>query len=294
MKYAFMARHRSVWPVRWMGEALGVSASGFYEWLSRPESNRSTSNRALLLRIRESFESSHRTYGSPRVWRDLRDWRVPGGLNRIARIMRQAGLVARPRLRRPDYSVGKRSVIAPNLLDRQFTASAPNQKWVADFTYIATGEGWLYLAVVLDLFNREVIGWSIKPRMTADLVTDALAMAWFRRRPQPGVLFHSDRGSQYASNLMQARLVEYGMTGSMSRKGNCWDNAPTESFFNSLKNERVHGARYKTRAQAAADLFEYIAVFYNRRRRHSTLGYCSPTQFLQDWLSKHLPQNLAA
>jgi transposase InsO family protein len=159
--------------------------------------------------------------------------------------------------------------------------------WTGDITYIQTGEGWLYLAVVLDLFNREVIGWSIKPRMTANITTDALTMAWFRRQPAPGVIFHSDRGSQYASLAMRDKLAEYGMTASMSRKGNCWDNAPTESFFNSLKNERVHGTRYDTRADAESALFEYIEVFYNRRRRHSSLGYCSPTQFLQDWFSKH-------
>ena len=177
--------------------------------------------------------------------------------------------------------------MAPNLLARNFTPEAPNRVWTGDITYIPTGEGWLYLGVVLDLFNREVIGWSIKPRMTADIVTDALSMAWFRRQPDAGAIFHSDRGSQYASLAMRNKLVEYGMTASMSRKGNCWDNAPTESFFNSLKNERVHGTRYDTRADAAADLFEYIAVFYNRRRRHSSLSYCSPTQFLQDWLSEH-------
>ena len=147
---------------------------------------------------------------------------------------------------------------------------------------------------MLDLFNREVIGWSIKPRMTADIVCDALAMAWFRRRPEPGVIFHSDRGSQYASHAMSAKLAGYGMTASMSRKGNCWDNAPTESFFNSLKNERVHGTIYATRAAAEADLFEYIEVFYNRSRRHSTLGYSSPTQFLQDWLSKQADQHSKA
>lgn len=169
-----------------------------------------------------------------------------------------------------------------------------NQVWTGDITYIPTDEGWLYLAVVLDLFNREVIGWSIQPRMTTPIVTDALAMAWFRRRPGPGVIFHSDRGSQYASHAMQARLADYGMTGSMSRKGNCWDNAPTESFFNSLKNERVHGARYRTREEATADLFQYIAVFYNRSRRHSTLNYCSPTQFLQDWISQKNQQSKAA
>ena len=143
------------------------------------------------------------------------------------------------------------------------------------------------MAVVLDLCNREVVGWSIKPRMSADIVTDALSMAWFRRKPEAGAIFHSDRGSQYASHAMRDKLAEYGMTASMSRKGNCWDNAPSESFFNSLKNERVHGTRYETRADAEADLFEYIAIFYNRRRRHSTLGYCSPTQFLLDWLSEH-------
>jgi putative transposase len=153
--------------------------------------------------------------------------------------------------------------------------------------YIATDEGWLYLAIVLDLFNREIVGWSIKPRMTADIVIDALTMAWFRRKPDAGVIFHSDRGSQYAGHAMRDKLVQFGMSASMSRKANCWDNAPTESFFNSLKNERVHGARYATRAEAEADLFQYIEVFYNRRRRHSSLGYCSPTQFLQDWISKH-------
>jgi transposase InsO family protein len=177
--------------------------------------------------------------------------------------------------------------VAKNVLERNFAPQAPDRVWTGDITYIQTGEGWLYLAVVLDLFNREVIGWSIKPRMTADITTDALTMAWFRRQPGPGVIFHSDRGSQYASLAMRDKLAEYGMTASMSRKGNCWDNAPTESFFNSLKNERVHGTRYDTRADAESDLFEYIEVFYNRRRRHSSLGYCSPTQFLRDWLSKH-------
>ena len=148
--------------------------------------------------------------------------------------------------------------------------------------------------MVLDLFNREIVGWSIKPRMTADIVTDALTMAWFRRKPEPGVIFHSDRGSQYASHAMRSKLAEYGMTASMSRKGNCWDNAPSESFFNSLKNERVHGTTYGTRADAERDLFDYIAVFYNRRRRHSTLGYCSPVQFLENWISKQQDQQTQA
>ena len=184
--------------------------------------------------------------------------------------------------------------VADNLLARNFTPAAPNRVWTGDITYIQTGEGWLYLAIVLDLFNREIVGWSIKPRMTADIVTDALTMAWFRRKPGEGVIFHSDRGSQYAGHAMSAKLTEYGMTASMSRKGNCWDNAPTESFFNSLKNERVHGASYATRNEAASDLFQYIAVFYNRSRRHSTLGYLSPTTFLQNWIARQDQQEMAA
>jgi putative transposase len=282
VKYAFMARYRSVWPVRWMGEALGVSASGFYEWLSRPESNRSMSNRVLLVRIRESFESSHRTYGSPRVWRDLQDWRVPGGLNRIARLMRQAGLVARPRLRRPDYSMGKRSAIAPNLLDRQFKADAPNQKWVADFTYVATGEGWLYLAVVLDLYSRMVVGWSMQKDMSAELVADAMTMALWRRRPDTAALMHhSDQGTQYSSEFYQQLLEDHGITCSMSRAGNVWDNSAMESFFSSMKSERVHRSRYRTRDDARSDIFDYIERFYNPQRRHSTLDYVSPVNYEQ-------------
>lgn len=164
----------------------------------------------------------------------------------------------------------------------------------SDITYIWTDEGWLYLAVVLNLFNREVVGWSIKTRMTADLVTDALTMAWFRRRPAPGMLCHSDRGSQYASHEFQRKLAAYGMRCSMSRKGNCWDNAPTESFFNSLKNERVHATRYRTHQDAKADLFEYIEVFYNRSRRHSSLGFVSPEQFLRDWIKARQTRDAAA
>jgi len=282
VKYAFMVRHRRVWPVRWMSEALGVSASGFYEWLCRPESNRSMSNRVLLVRIRESFESSHRTYGSPRVWRDLHDWRVSAGLNRIARLMRQAGLVARPRLRRPDYSVGKRSVIAPNLLDRQFTADAPNQKWVADFTYVATGEGWLYLAVVLDLYSRMVVGWSMQKEMSTQLVSDAMTMALWRRRPNTAALLHhSDQGTQYSSEAYQSLLQENGITCSMSRAGNVWDNSAVESFFSSMKSERVNRHRYRTRDEARSDIFDYIERFYNPQRRHSTLNYVSPVTYEQ-------------
>ncbi len=184
--------------------------------------------------------------------------------------------------------------MAQNLLGRNFTPTAPNQLWTSDITYLWTDEGWLYLAIVLDLFNREVIGWSIKARMTADMVTDALTMAWFRRKPLPGVLHHSDRGSQYASAAFQDKLVDYGMTCSMSRKRNCWDNAPTESWFNNFKNERAHGTHYVTRAEATVDAFDYIEVFYNRKRRHSTLGYKAPFQYLDDWISVQHGNELVA
>jgi putative transposase len=263
-----------------MSEALGVSASGFYEWLNRPESARAVSNRVILVRIRESFEASHRTYGSPRVWRDLRDWNVLCSENRIAKLMRQAGIVARPRLKHPPFDLGQRSVIAPNLLDRQFEADGPNQKWVTDFTYIPTGEGWLYLAVVLDLYSRMVVGWSMQKHMTTQLVADAMTMAVWRRRPKAAALLtHSDQGSQYANELYQLLLADNGIQCSMSRTGNVWDNSAMESFFSSLKTERVHGRRYRTRDEARSDIFDYIECFYNPRRRHSTLDYVSPTAY---------------
>jgi len=207
--------------------------------------------------------------------------------------MRENGIRARHKRRFKVTTDSKHGLpVAVNLLDRNFTPTSPNQVWTSDITYLWTDEGWLYLAIVLDLFNREVLGWSLKPCMTADIVTDALTMAWFRltmawfrRKPAPGVLHHADRGSQYASGDFQDKLTEYGMTCSMSRRGNCWDNAPTERWFNRFKNERVHGWRFATREQMTATAFEYIEVFYNRRRLHSTLGYMSPTQFLNDWLA---------
>lgn len=214
--------------------------------------------------------------------------------------MREHGIRARHQRRYQATTDARHGLpVTANVLDRHFSPDAPNHVWTGDITYIATAGGWLYLAVVIDLFNREVIGGSIKPRMTTNLVLDALSMAWFRRRPGPDVLFHSDRGSQYASHAYQTRLATYGMRGSMSRKGNGWESehasdAPTESFFNSLENERVHGVSYATRAEAASDLFQYIAVFYNRSRRHSTLGYLSPTLFLQNWIERQDQQQMAA
>lgn len=280
MKYAFMAQHRSIWPLRWMSQALGVSASGFYEWSERPESARAQSDRIVSARIRESFEASDRTYGSPRVRRDLLDWGVPCSENRAARLMRMLGLVARPKRRQPPFDTGERSVVAPNVLDRQFEATGPNQKWVADFTYVWTGEGWLYIAVVLDLYSRLIVGWSMQAQMTAQLVTDALLMAIWRRRPKNAdLLHHSDQGSQYTSEQFQRLLADNGIQCSMSRSGNCWDNAAMESFFSTLKTERMGRKHYSTRAQAKADAFDYIERFYNTRRRHSTLNYLSPVNF---------------
>lgn len=184
--------------------------------------------------------------------------------------------------------------VAPNLLNRNFTPEAPNRVWISDITYLWTNEGWLYLAIVLDLFNREVVGWSLKPRMTSDIVTDALTMAWFRRKPAEGLIHHSDRGSQYASYVFQAKLAEYSMVCSMSRKENCWDNAPTESWFGGFKNERVYGERFETRDEMKTEAFEYIEVFYNRKRQHSTLGYKSPQQYLDDWFIAQQQEKLVA
>lgn len=296
MKYAWIDTQRKVYPLPVMCQALAVSISGYRAWKRGGSAKRKRlTDGQLLALIRAIHAQLKGAYGSPRIIKEIRGRGFPAGKERVERLMRENGIRGRHKRRYKATTDSKHSLpVAPNLLDRNFTPSAPNQAWGADLTYLWTQEGWLYLAIVLDLFNREIVGWSIKPRMTADIVTDALTMAWFRRRPAPGLIHHSDRGSQYASRLFQDKLTGYGMICSMSRKGNCWDNAPTESFFNSLKNERVHGTRYATRAEAIADLFDYLEVFYNRSRRHSTLGYKSPTQFLQDWIKTQHEHNLAA
>ena len=296
MKYAWIDAQRREYPLPDMCDVLAVSVSGYRAWRrgGKPDRTRLTDPQAVAL-IKSIHAEVKSAYGSRRMHRELQGRGHRIGLRRIERLMRENGIRARHKRRFKATTDSKHSMpVAPNLLARNFAPEAPNRVWTGDITYIQTGEGWLYLAIVLDLFNREIVGWSIKPRMTADIVTDALTMAWFRRKPGTGVIFHSDRGSQYASQAMTTRLTEYGMTASMSRKGNCWDNAPTESFFNSLKNERVHGATYPTRVDAQADLFEYIEVFYNRSRRHSTLGYSSPTKFLENWISGHAVQQSRA
>ncbi len=279
MRFAFIAKHRGIWPVSWICEVLGVSRSGFHAWLTRAPSARSSSDEAFSAKIRASFIASDRTYGARRVWHDLLAEGLACGLHRIERLMRLHGLKARPRRRGLPKDAGERSIIADNVLDRQFSADAPNRKWVADFTYIWTIEGWLYVAAVIDLFSRRVVGWSMSDTMTAQLVTDALVMAIWRRGKPDALLHHSDQGSQYTSEQFQRLMADNGVTCSMSRSGNVWDNAAMESFFSSLKTERVARKTYRTRNQARADVFDYIERFYNPTRRHSTLGYLSPMHF---------------
>ena len=281
MKYGFVAKHRGAWPVGMLCEALGVSRSGYYAWLTRPRSARSLADDEVGRAVRESFERSDRTYGARRVWYDVLEAGFVCGLHRIERLMQMDGLRARPRRRARPVDRGERpsTSIAPNLLDRQFVAMAPNQKWVADFTCLWTAEGWLYIAVVLDLFSRRVVGWSMQSSMTAQLVTDALTMAVWRRGKPEAVLHHSDQGSQYTSDRFQRLLLELGITCSMSRAGDVWDNSAMESFFKSLKTERTDRRVYGSRAEAKADVFDYIERFYNGQRRHSTLGYLSPAKF---------------
>lgn len=279
MRFAFIAKHRGIWPVSWLCGALGVSRSGFHAWLVRAPSARAQSDDAVGRKIKASFTLSDRTYGARRVWRDVLAEGVDCGLHRIERLMREQGLRARPRRRGLPKDHGERSTVADNVLDRQFVADAPNQKWVADFTYIWTAEGWLYVAAVIDLFSRRVVGWSMSATMTAQLVADAMMMSIWRRGKPDALLHHSDQGSQYTSEQFQRLMQDNGVTCSMSRSGNCWDNAAMESFFSSLKIERVRRKVYRSRDQAKADVFDYIERFYNPTRRHSTLGYVSPIDF---------------
>src|SRR6516165_1761974 len=261
--------------------ALGVSRGGFYAWLTRPRSQRSRSDEELGAKVRTSFLGSDRTYGARRVWHDVLAEGARCGLHRIERLMRLQGLKARPRRRRLPPDVGERqtAAVAPNVLDRSFAAAAPNLRWIADFTYVWTAEGWLYVAAVIDLFSRRVVGWSMSAAMTAQLVTDALVMAIWRRGRPNALLHHSDRGSQYTSEQFQRLMADHGIVCSMSRPGNVWDNAAMESFFSSLKTERTARKLYRTRDEAKADVFDYIERFYNSKRRHSTIGYLSPMEF---------------
>jgi putative transposase len=281
MMFPFIAKHRGIWPVALICETLGVSRSGFYAWLTRSPGKRARREDVLSGAVRKSFLESGRTYGARRIWHDLLSAGFSCGLHAVERLMRLNCLKARPRRRRLPADAGVRPMadLPANLLAREFNAPAPNRKWVADFTYIWTAEGWLYVAVVLDLYSRRAVGWSMSASMTAELVIDALTMALWRRGRPKELLHHSDRGSQYTSEQCQRLMLEHGVTCSLSRSGNVWDNAAMESFLSTLKTERTAGKVYRTRDAARADVFDYIERFYNPRRRHSTLGYLSPVDF---------------
>jgi transposase InsO family protein len=289
VKYAFIQRHKRVWPIRVQCRVLRVSVSGYHQHMKRLggiEQRRHLSDAALLVHIRAVYAANRGAYGWPRIWRQLRAQGIRVGKQRVQRLMQTHGIQARGKRRFRVMTTDSRHdlPVAPNRLDRNFTVAAPNTAWSGDITYIATEEGWLYLAVVIDLFSRQVVGWSMRPDMRRNLVVDALEMAWYQRRPnkKAGLIFHSDRGSQYASDDFRQLLEEHGITPSMSRKGNCWDNACSETLFGSLKVERLHGQRFATIRQAKDATIAWL-LWYNQTRLHSTLNYVSPIRFEQDW-----------
>lgn len=261
-----------------MCEVLSVSRSGYFTWLRNGRATqRKASDEALLKVIRKVHADSRRTYGSPRILRELKDFGIKCGKKRLERLMRENGIRAKTKKKFKVTTDSKHSLpVCENIVARNFSPSASNQLWLGDITYIWTRQGWLYLAAVMDMYSRKIVGWSMRDRMSKELVLDALEMAYRRQGPGRGLVFHSDRGSQYASHEYQQRLWRYGMIGSMSRKGNCWDNAPMESFFHTLKTEHVFFEEFLTRQNARESVFEWIEVFYNRQRRHSSLGYLSP------------------
>ena len=281
MRYRFIEKHRQNYPVEQQCSVLDVSRSGYYAWRERQQQQKKKDVlRALIEHIHRIHNKSRKTYGSPRIHAELQAEGVVCNHKRVARLMRLEGLQGRRKRRKATTTDSKHAFpVASNVLNREVKAEAPNEKWVGDITYIPTQEGWLYLAVVMDLYDRKIVGWSMSPQISADLVEDALRMALYKRQPDPGLLHHSDRGSQYASEQIRRILTNNQIEVSMSRTGNCYDNAVMESFFSTLKCERVHHQDYKTRTEASRDIFEYIAGFYNTVRRHSSLGYLSPNQF---------------
>jgi transposase InsO family protein len=280
MRYQFIQEHQQQFPIRVQCRVLNVSASGFYAWRQRPSSPRVQANQHLSVQIRAVYQENRCAYGSPRIHLELQAQGTRCSEKRVARLMQAEGLRARvPRAFKVTTDSAHGWPVAANLLGRQFQVAKPNQVWCSDITYIATAQGWLYLAVVLDLYSRRVVGWALRPRLERELVCAALEMAKGRRGEVAGLLHHSDRGSQYASEQYQSLLDKAGACCSMSRKGNCWDNAVVESFFATLKQECVYRQRFVTRAQAQTVIFDYIEVFYNRQRRHSALGYLSPAVY---------------
>lgn len=282
MRYQFIEQYKQEFPVVVMCRVLDVSESGFYAWRKRPTCQRDREDAQLTQEIQQVFERHQGRYGSPRMYREIKDQGRKISRKRVARLMREAELSAQRKRRR--VLTTKRDAthpVAPNLLNREFTATTPNTKWVTDITYIPTMQGWLYLSVILDVYSRAVVGWSMSTTCDEALAENALQMAVARRRPSPGFLHHSDRGCQYTSHAYQQQLKYIGAVVSMSRKGNCWDNAAMESFFGSLKEECVGNTVYASHEDARLALFTYLEVYYNRIRRHSTLGYVSPLVYEQ-------------
>ena len=283
MRVRFIDKHKKTWPVNLMCQVLHVSPSGYYDWRKRPECDQSRSNRALDAEISLVFNEHKQRYGVPRIRDELKDRGHKCSVNRVARRMKKLGLKgiqAKKFKRTTDSSHNK--PVAPDLIEQDFTASCANQKWVSDLTYIWTDEGWLYLAVIMDLYSRAIIGWSMGKRMTQQLMCDALTMALFRRGFPKGVIIHSDRGSQYCSKVYQKLIKVMGLRCSMGRRATCYDNAAMESFFHSLKVELVHRERYATRQAARSAIFEYIEIYYNRMRKHSAIGLKIPMLFEQE------------
>ena len=280
MRYQFIRDHAPAHRVSALCRALRVSRSGYYGWKTRPECARARENRRLLARIRAVHARSREAYGTVKTWRTLTDQGVYCGHNRVARLRRRHGIEARRRRRfRLAYAARNSEPAAPNLLDRQFTVEAPDRVWVGDITFIPTREGWLHLAVLLDLCSRKVVGWAMSERQNRQLATDALVMAIERRQPRPGLVHHTDQGILYASAAYREILKAHHLVPSMSRKGDCYDNAVAESFFSGLKNELVWSNDFRTRAEARSAIFEWIEVFYNRERLHQTLDYVSPVRY---------------
>jgi putative transposase len=280
--FPFIEQHKNTWPIRLLCETLGVSFQGFYAWRSRPRSAQQQRRDQLLVEIRAVHGEFKQRYGSPRIHAELRARGLACSENTVASLMRDNVIRAKTARKFRNTTDSNHPLpVADNLLDRQFAAQQPNQRWLGDITYIPTREGWLYLAAVEDLYSRMVVGWSMAENMESRLVVDALQMAVARRLPRAGLLAHSDRGSQYASEHYQFLLGKHGIECSMSGVGQCWDNAPMESFFATLKKELVHHEDYQTRADARLSIFEYIEAFYNPKRRHSSLGYLSPAEYEQ-------------
>ncbi len=284
MKYQFMQQHATEFSLKRMSSVFSVSRSGYYRFIKVGLSNRAKENMRLLTEIKVIHKDSRQTYGSPRIHAALGHQNEVCSRKRVARLMKKIGLQAKMKKR---YKIttqqNPKATAAPNLLRQNFTAEMPNLRWVTDITYIATAEGWLYVAAVLDLFSRRIVGLAMSERMTVDLVLSALNQAVIHRKPTEGLMHHSDKGSQYTSKDFQKQLKVHSMVVSMSGAGNCYDNAAMESFFHTLKTEHTYFEHYVTREQAKQSIFEYVEVFYNRQRLHSTLGYCSPMNFEKKW-----------